>query len=110
MLSALLVAAGATPAAGQATPIAEIIMYGINNDPPVELVRYTFATDTLYTVGPVRDQFGLAPPDMEAFTFIPVGPDKGFYASSNYNAWKKSRLIKINVLDGSAFRYSADIG
>ncbi len=109
-LGALLVAAGATPAAGQATPIRELVMYGINNDPPVELIRYSFATDTMYTVGPVRDQFGATPSEMEAFTYIPVGSDKGFYASSNYDAWKRSRLIKINILDASAERYTTDIG
>ncbi len=64
----------------------------------------------MYTVGPVRDQFGAVPPEMEAFTHIPIGPDKGFYASSNYDAWKRSRLIKINTLDASAFRFSTDIG
>lgn len=109
-IGALTLLGLAAPAGGQVSNLDDILLYGINNDPPVELVRYTFATDTMYTVGPVRDQFGATPPEMEAFTYIPIGPDKGFYASSNYDAWKRSRLIKINILDASAERYTTDIG
>ena len=63
---ALLSLAGV--AGGQVSDVNDIVMYGINNDPPVELVRYVFGTDLLTTVGVVRDQFGAIPPEMEAFT------------------------------------------
>ncbi len=105
---ALLSLAGV--AGGQVSGVDDIVMYGINNDPPVELVRYVFGTDLLTTVGVVRDQFGAIPPEMEAFTYIPAGPHKGYYASSNYDAWKRSRLIKVNDLDASAYRYPNDVG
>lgn len=105
---ALLSLAGV--AGGQVSDVDDIIVYGINNDPPVELVRYVFGSDLLTTVGVVRDQFGAIPPEMEAFTYIPDGPHKGYYASSNYDAWTRSRLIKVNDFDASAYRYSNDVG
>ncbi len=98
------------PAAGQVSNLDDILLYGINNDPPVELVRYAFSSDLLTTIGEVRDQFGFAPPEMEAFTYIPEGPNLGYYASSTYDAWTRSRLIKVNDQDASAFRYPNDIG
>ena len=109
-IGALALLGLAAPAAGQGSEVEDLILYGINNDPPVELVRYSFSSDLLTTIGEVRDQFGSAPPEMEAFTYIPEGPNQGYYASSNYNAWTRSRLIKVNEQDASAFRYPNDIG
>ncbi len=109
-IGALTLLGLAAPAGGQVSNLDDILLYGINNDPPVELVRYAFSSDLLTTIGEVRDQFGFAPPEMEAFTYIPEGPNMGYYASSNYNAWTRSRLIKVNDQDASAFRYPNDIG
>ena len=109
-IGALALLGLAAPAAGQVSNLDDILLYGINNDPPVELVRYSFSSDLLMTIGEVRDQFGFAPPEMEALTYIPEGPNQGYYASSNYNAWTRSRLVKVNAQDASAYRYPNDTG
>ena len=109
-IGALALLGLAAPAAGQVSNLDDILLYGINNDAPVELVRYSFSSDLLMTIGEVRDQFGFAPPEMEALTYIPEGPNQGYYASSNYNAWTRSRLVKVNAQDASAYRYPNDTG
>ncbi len=109
-IAALAATAGSQAASAQVTDINEIVLYGINNDAPVELVRYTFDTDTYSVVGRVRDQNGNIPPEMEAFTYIPAGPNKGFYASSNYDGWNRSRLVKVDALEAIAEAYTSDIG
>ena len=107
----LFAAVPALPALAQnSTDIDQVILYGVNNDPPVELLRYAFCSDTLTPIGEIRDQLGVAPPEMEAFTYIPEGVYKGYYASSNYAAWAKSRLVKINHLTAEATTYPVDIG
>ena len=86
-----------------ATPLGEIVLYGIDADTH-ELLRYTFDTDTYTRIGVVVDQNGFEIDHPEAFTYIPSGDYKGFYAVSNQKdstGGPQHTLARINGMDAT---------
>ncbi len=83
--------------------ISDIIMYGIDGDTG-RLLRYAFATDSFTEVGVLVNELnGQTIIDCESLAYIPSGPHKGFYTSSNNATARK--LIKVNALDATASIY-----
>jgi hypothetical protein len=106
----LPVMAGAAPPPPK-TDLDDLNMYAINNDPPVRLLRYSFNSGTYMVIADLVDQHGDTPVDLEAMCYIPFGPDKGFYASSNMDdPGDPSVLYKIDPLTGACYRYDNSIG
>ncbi len=96
-------------AAPPVTPIEEVVMYAIDAD-TYELLRYAFDTDEFIRIGVVVDESGSVVEDVEALTYIPNGPYKGFYGGANYYETKPSRIVKINAMDATAETLPADVG
>ena len=93
--------------AAPATPVKELVLYGIDADSH-ELVRYAFKTDTYSVIGTVVDQDGYAIDHPEAMTYIPSGPNKGFYAApmgKDGTGGPKNVLARIDGLTAEAYMY-----
>ena len=106
-----LVLVGTAGGQPEPCPIEDIVMYGINNDAPIQLKRFTFYTEATINVGEVVDQDGNTLGSVEAFSYIPQGPEKGFYGAWNLNDdFKRSKLIKLDVLTGETWTYGNEIG
>ncbi len=87
-------------------------MYGIDADTH-ELLRYTFDTNTFIRIGAVIDQNGYVIDHPECLTYVPGGPDRGFYAipsGKDSTGGPEHVLVKINGMDGTAFSYSSNLG
>ncbi len=98
-----LLGAGREVLAAPATPLGEIVLYGIDADTH-ELLRYTFDTDTFVRIGVVVDQNGFEIDHPEGFTYIPTGDYKGFYAvsqSKDFTGGPQHTRAKINGMDGT---------
>ena len=96
-------------ALGQPTAVEELVLYGIDADTH-ELLRYVFDTDTFTRVGVVVDQNGYAIDHPECLTYVPSGPNKGFYTSptgKDETGGPAHVLAKIDGMTGDAFMYSA---
>ncbi len=91
------------------TTINEIFMYGVDADTN-KLLRYDLNADEFVTVGTVVNQFGNTVVDLEGMAYIPSGPHKGFYATTNFLDKNPTRLVKINALDATAELYSQPVG
>jgi hypothetical protein len=91
------------------TPVEEVVMYGIDAD-TYELLRYTFGDDVYTRIGVVIDENGNVVEDVESLTYIPDGPNRGFYGGANYYESKPSRIVKINPMDASAVTLPAEVG
>ena len=90
------------------TPLAEIVLYAVDADTH-ELFRYTFANDgqpdDFNRIGVIIDQNGFELDHPEGFTYIPSGPNKGFYAvptGKDKTGGPKNVLARINAFDASA--------
>ena len=97
-------AAGAPPA----TPVDEVVMYGVDADTNM-LLRYEFETGESLTIGELRDPNGYLIDDVESLAYIPTGPHKGFYGVPT-KGFAKDRLVKINPLDATSQAYAAGVG
>ena len=107
---ATAVAFAVCPAVSGAPPtdITELVLYGIDADTH-ELLRYVFGKDEFTRIGVVADQNGFAIDQPECLTYVPSGPDKGFYTSpmgKDGTGGPKNVLAKINGMTGKAFMYS----
>ncbi len=85
----------------QATHIDDVIAYGVDADTN-NFLRYDFETDQFTIVGQVTEEDGTVVDDLECLTFVPHGPEKGFYAVRNYHEAAPPRLVKINGFDATA--------
>lgn len=91
------------------TELEEVVMYGIDSSSH-HFLRYKFETDDFVDIGLVVDQFGAVVQDCEALTYIPNGPAKGIYAAANFYESSPTRLMKINGIDASAYKYPVNVG
>ena len=90
------------------TDVTELVLYGIDADTH-ELLRYVFDTDTFARIGVVLDQNGYAIDHPECLTYVPSGPNKGFYSSptgKDETGGPRHVLAKIDGMTGDAFMYS----
>ena len=93
---------------GPATPVKELVLYGIDADSH-ELVRYAFETDTYSVIDEVVDQNGHTIDHPEAMTYIPSGPNSGFYASAtgkDGTGGPSNVLARIDGLTADAYMFS----
>lgn len=88
-------------AGAQATHIDQVIAYGVDADTN-NFLRYDFGSDDFTIVGQVAEADGTIVDDLECLTFVPSGPNKGFYAVRNYHEAAPPRLVKINGFDATA--------
>ncbi len=107
IVSASLAALMAAPTVAQTT-VDDLVMYGIDGD-TFDLIRYNFATDDHTVLGVVQDTKGKVITDCESLAFIPAGPHKGFYTSSNNSPWTR-KLIELNAFNAVGTVYPAKHG
>jgi hypothetical protein len=103
---------GSPVAVGQPTPADELVMYGIDADTH-ELLRYAFDTNTFKRIGVVVDQNGFVVDHPECLTYVPSGPDRGFYcvpSGKDSTGGPEFVLMKIFGFDASAEAYPNPIG
>jgi len=106
-----LLGGGREVLAQPATPLGEIVLYGIDADTH-ELLRYTFGSDTYTRIGVVVDQNGFEIDHPEGFTYIPSGEYKGFYAVSqgkDDTDGPHHTLARINGMDATCVMYPQQI-
>jgi hypothetical protein len=66
------------------TAIAEVVMYGVD-DNTHELLRYSFRSNEYIVIGQIQDESGNIVNEIESLGFIPSGPHKGLYGVTNYD-------------------------
>jgi hypothetical protein len=93
-------------ARGQATPMDELVLYGIDSDTN-EMMRYVFSTDTFTPIGVVMDAGGQIIEHPESLAYVPTGPEKGFYtATTRYGPGpRRNRLARFDGLSLVATLY-----
>ncbi len=94
--------------AESATPVGQLVVYGIDADTH-EFLRYSFKDDTFNVIGTVVDQNGFVIDHPEALTYIPSGPNKGFYSApvgKDGTGGPRNVLAKIDGLTAEAYMYS----
>ena len=99
------------PAQGQPTPVDQLVIYGVDADTH-ELLRYVFDDDSFTRIGVITDQNGYVIDHPEGFTYIPNGPDKGFYAVSTHKddtGGPQHTLAKINGMDATCVMYPSQL-
>jgi hypothetical protein len=79
-------------------------MYAIDDDTD-ELVRYSFRSNEYIVIGEVVEDNGHVVDEIEALGFIPHGPHKGLYGVTNHHGDLQTKLVKIDVFDGTATVY-----
>ncbi|MHC4415635.1 MAG: NHL repeat-containing protein [Planctomycetota bacterium] len=82
------------------TEIAEIVLYAIDSDTN-ELLRYSFSTDSIFSMGAVRTSSGTPLSDMEALSYVASGPYKGLYVVPTAGGLARY-LVHIDPLTGVA--------
>lgn len=105
LLSTTVIAAGGGgggPGGGEpaGTPLDDMVMYAVD-DNTHQLIRHRFGTDEDPEIGILRYADGHVADDVECLGFIPSGPTRGLYGVDNYGGSTYSRLVKINVLQGT---------
>lgn len=94
-------------AAEPTTSITEMVLYGVDADTH-ELLRYTFNDDKFDRIGLIVDQNGFVLDHPECLTYIPSGPNKGFYATSRAKdgtGGPDHTLAKIDGLTANCYVY-----
>lgn len=97
------------PVHAQATQLDDVLMYGIDADTN-KLLRYHFDSDTFVEVGVVKDQTNTLVEDIEGMAYIPSGPNKGFYGTTNFKDNDPTKLIKINPMNARAWMFPNPVG
>jgi hypothetical protein len=82
------------------TPVAEMVLYAVDADTN-ELLRYSFSTDSILSMGEVKTASGTKLSDMEALAYVANGPQKGLYAIPTKGSFVR-QLVRIDPLTGLA--------
>ncbi len=112
-------AVGAPADEPEPTQIAEVVMYGIDDDTH-ELLRYSFRADSYLAIGVVSGQHGNVVDHIESLGYIPSGPNKGLYgvANDDDDVWDDddddddggSKLVKFQPFDATVEVYPVATG
>jgi hypothetical protein len=102
LLGILIPALNAVPdvaADSPVTAIDDLVAYGADQATN-ELVRYSFATDSMVRVGTIREAGGSVVTGIEALAHLPAGQHKAFYGATNTG--DNARLVRIDPLTADA--------
>ncbi|MFG0331591.1 MAG: hypothetical protein ACF8PN_17020 [Phycisphaerales bacterium] len=107
----LLLSAGlsipATAQGGDATPIDEIVLYGVDRVEQ-QLLRYQFGDSSCEWLGRLRLTDGTPVNGIECLAFIPGRPF--LYGVWNYHDDSQSKLVKIDLFSGEVSPFPSDLG